>query len=102
MRGTKHISAGVVVVCVVDPPQTVSVEQLLFLTCREQKDETAILIVCLSEGYVQGWPMLIQGCCLGQFLAVTPDETLNAATVTPRNEYLICGDSLGYIKVSWF
>jgi len=81
---------------------TAGVEVLIYLRQRPLQNGTAVLLSCLSDGWVLGWPMNSDGgLCLGLFLAVSsPDETLGAAAVTEDNEFLTIGDSNGYIKVS--
>ncbi|XP_013411389.1 WD repeat-containing protein on Y chromosome [Lingula anatina] len=77
-----------------------SVDKLLFLQNREHNQETATLIACGAEGWVRAWSIHHQGGLLGQFNAAhKPDEAVLAMATDSQNEYLITGDTAGYIKV---
>jgi len=82
------------------PEDGVGVEALIYLRRRSIHDKTAVLLSCLSGGYVLGWPMdPHRGRCLGKFLAISADdESLGAAAVTEDNEFLITADSDGHVK----
>jgi len=81
-------------------PEGFGVEAVIYLRRRSLNNRTAILVTCLSRGYVLGWPMdPHNGRCLGRFLAVSAEtESFGAAAVTDDNEFLITADSNGYVK----
>ena len=77
-----------------------SVDKIIFLQTRPNNKHTAILLTCGAEGWVRAWSVHHQGGLLGQFNAAhKPHESVVAMTTDPENEFLITGDTAGYIKV---
>ena len=81
----------------------IAVEALIYLRCRLAQENSAVLVSCLSNGLVMGWPMdPHNGRCLGKFLAVSAEtESFGAAAVSKDSEYLVTADSDGYVKVCY-
>lgn len=81
-------------------PFNASVEVMLVLKRREIGEDVAVLLTCLTNGHVLAWPLNIKGRCVGDFFAASAKgESVNCADVTEDNEFLVTGDSAGYIKV---
>ncbi|XP_025088081.1 WD repeat-containing protein on Y chromosome-like [Pomacea canaliculata] len=78
-----------------------SVDAMLFLHTRHPNDErTATLITACNEGWIRAWSLHTKGGLLGQFAATERvGEMVLAMTTDPENEFLITGDTLGYVKV---
>ncbi|XP_071962420.1 WD repeat-containing protein on Y chromosome-like [Antedon mediterranea] len=77
-----------------------SVDKVLFLQTRPNDKDTATLIASGAEGWVRAWSIHHKGGLLGQFNAAhKPNEAVVAMTTDSKNEFLITGDTLGYIKV---
>ncbi len=77
-----------------------AIDNLLFLTSREINCKTATLIASGAQGWVRAWSTHHAGGLLGQFNAAQkPNESVIALTTDPKNQYLITGDTVGYIKV---
>ncbi|XP_033123331.1 WD repeat-containing protein on Y chromosome-like isoform X2 [Anneissia japonica] len=77
-----------------------SVDKVLFLQTRPNDKDTATLMASGAEGWVRAWSIHHKGGLLGQFTAShKPNEAVVAMTTDSKNEFLITGDTLGYIKV---
>ncbi|XP_077992887.1 cilia- and flagella-associated protein 337-like [Glandiceps talaboti] len=77
-----------------------SVDKILFLQAREQDKETATLMATGAEGWVRAWSIDHKGGLLGQFLAThRKNESVLAMTTDSTNQYLITGDTMGYVMV---
>ena len=78
----------------------VAIEKLLFLTARQTHKDTATLVASDAVGWVRAWSCHHEGGLLGQFNAAHKrGEAVLAMTTDRNNEYLVTGDSSGYIKV---
>ena len=77
-----------------------AIERLLFLTKRESDPNTATLIAVGACGWVRFWSVDHRGGMLGQFNAAhVSGDSVHAMCVDDAEEYLVTGDSEGYIKV---
>lgn len=78
----------------------VAVEVLIVLSNREIADDAAVLLTCLTNGHVLSWPLSIKSHCVGDFFGASAEgESINCASVTQDNEFLVTGDSAGYLRV---
>ena len=77
-----------------------AVDKLLFLESRRNTKRTATLMASSAAGWLRAWSIHHEGGLLGQWNAAhKKDESVLALATDSANEYLITGDSLGYIKV---
>jgi WD40 repeat protein len=83
-----------------DDDRSYSIDNVLFLTRRDVGKETATLLTGGGEGWVRAWSTHHKGGLLGQFIAGhSPGEAITSMFVDPQNEFLVTGDSAGYVKV---
>ena len=74
--------------------------QLLFLEYRPHNKETASLMASSAGGWIRAWSVHHNGGLLGQFHSShKPGESVMAMTTDSKNEFLMVGDTLGYVKV---
>ncbi|KAK7112069.1 WD repeat-containing protein on Y chromosome-like [Littorina saxatilis] len=78
-----------------------SVDILLNLKTRKHLDlNTANIITAGSEGWIRAWSLNPKGGLKGQFLATEQlGESVKAMTTDTQNEFLLTGDTMGYVKV---
>lgn len=77
-----------------------SVDKIIFLSKRTNNQNTATLLAAGTDGHVRAWSIHHSGGLLGQFVAVHDDsESVTAMLADSTNEFLVTGDSKGYIRV---
>lgn len=76
--------------------------QIVFLESRPNDQDTATLMASGADGWVRAWSIHHKGGLLGQFNAAQKGggESVLAMTTDSKNEFLITGDTSGYIMVS--
>ncbi|XP_078611049.1 WD repeat-containing protein on Y chromosome-like isoform X2 [Branchiostoma floridae x Branchiostoma japonicum] len=77
----------------------VAIDKIIFLSTRENNQDTAILLACGADGWVRAWSIHHKGGMLGQFRATEKDIGILAMETDSNNEFLFTGDTAGYIKV---
>ena len=74
--------------------------QLIFLQSRPHQPDTATLFASGAKGWIHAWSVHPKGGLLGQFNAAHREgESVSAMETDVLNNFLITGDSTGYIKV---
>ncbi|XP_033640138.1 WD repeat-containing protein on Y chromosome-like [Asterias rubens] len=78
-----------------------SVDKIVFLESRPNDQDTATLMASGADGWVRAWSIHHKGGLLGQFNAAQKGggESVLAMTTDSKNEFLITGDTSGYIMV---
>ncbi|KAJ8045382.1 WD repeat-containing protein on Y chromosome [Holothuria leucospilota] len=77
-----------------------SVDKVLFLQSRPNDKDTATLMASGAEGWVRAWSIHHKGGLLGQFNAAhKPKESILTMATDSNNEFLITGDTMGYVKI---
>ncbi|XP_022093005.1 WD repeat-containing protein on Y chromosome-like isoform X2 [Acanthaster planci] len=78
-----------------------AVDKLVFLQSRPNDKDTATLMASGADGWVRSWSVHHKGGLLGQFNAAHKGggESVLAMTTDSKNEFLITGDTSGYIMV---
>ena len=77
-----------------------AIERLLFLSKRENDEHTANLIAVCASGWLRFWSTHVTGGLIGQFNAARKKgDSVHALCADSKEEYLITGDSAGYIRV---
>ncbi|CAH1792660.1 unnamed protein product [Owenia fusiformis] len=79
-----------------------TVDKIIFLQSRKFDRDTAQLLACGSGGWIRAWSIHHQGGLIGQFNAANSiGESVLTVHAYNNDEYLITGDSTGYIKI-WY
>ena len=78
-----------------------AVEKIVCLQSREpHHKDTAIIVTSGAEGWIRFWSMHHQGGLLGQFNgAHRLGESIITITTDAHNNYLVTGDTQGYVKI---
>ncbi|XP_074662765.1 cilia- and flagella-associated protein 337-like [Tubulanus polymorphus] len=77
-----------------------SVDNIVFLQTRETGPSTATLMAAGAEGWVRAWSIHHKGGLKGQFIAShKPGESITAMSTDTKNQFLMTGDTLGYVKI---
>ncbi|XP_038078621.1 WD repeat-containing protein on Y chromosome-like isoform X2 [Patiria miniata] len=78
-----------------------AVDKVIFLQSRPNDKDTATLMASGADGWVRAWSVHHKGGLLGQFNAAQKGggESVLAMTTDSENEFLITGDTSGYIMV---